>query len=338
MSKHLNAFKGGDGTVTAVSLPVSPRALIEDWASLRASMIKTTPESFTRDEWAYLIGFLSPENLWRPFRESFGEALTGEGGLRTANALYRPRGQVGLWLPNNVSLLGPLTMILLSLTGQRMQVKVGSHSADLTSAFVEFVLAKLKPGPLATLLKTELHCATFPRTDERNARMAAECRVRIVFGGDEAAEAIDRLPHPAGSVGYYFVDKRSEAWLEAGALSDEVLTTLIKVFTIYGRAGCTSPRRVVVFGAGEKELKTLRERLFALWPKAWPRTPPMHIASENIMARQWAAAAGWDAAMAPHHAATVCLGDGSAPEIDSLMFLPLVPGERESVTRHLPAN
>lgn len=338
MSEHLNAFKGSDGTVTAISLPVSPRALIEDWASLRASMIKTTPESFTRDEWAYLIGFLSPENLWRPFRESFGEGLPEGGGLKTANALYRPRGQVGLWLPNNVSLLGPLTMILLSLTGQRMQVKVGSRSADLTSAFVEFVLAKLKPGPLATLLKTELHCATFPRTDERNARMAAESRVRIVFGGDEAAEAIDRLPHPAGSVGYYFVDKRSEAWLEAGALSDEVLTTLIKVFTIYGRAGCTSPRRVVVFGAGEKELKTLRERLFALWPKAWPRTPPMHIASENIMASQWAAAAGWDAAMAPHHAATVCLGDGSAPEIDSLMFLPLVPGERESVTRHLPAN
>ena len=63
-----------------------------------------------------------------------------------------------------------------------------------------------------------------------------------MFGGDEAAEAIDRLPHPPGSVGYYFVDKRSEAWLEAAALDDETLGTLIKVFTIYGRAGCTSPR------------------------------------------------------------------------------------------------
>ncbi|HEU5398677.1 MAG TPA: hypothetical protein VFV77_05320, partial [Gammaproteobacteria bacterium] len=113
---------------------------------------------------------------------------------------------------------------------------------------------------------------------------------------------------------------------------------LIKVFTIYGRAGCTSPRRVVVFGAGDKDLKALRARLFALWPKAWPRTPPMHIASENIMARQWAAAVGWDAATAPNHAATVCIGEGGAPEIDSLMFLPLIPGERDSITRHLPAN
>ena len=122
-----------------------------------------------------------------------------------------------------------------------MDIKVGSRSADLTSAFVEFVLSKLRPGPLATLLRTQLHCATFPRTDERNAEMAAGCQVRIVFGGDEAAEAIDRLPHPPGSVGYYFVDKRSEAWLESSALTDEALSTLIKVFTIYGRAGCTSP-------------------------------------------------------------------------------------------------
>lgn len=337
MSEHLQGFSGSDGSGVAVSLPVSPRLLIEDWASLQSSMVKTMPETFTRDEWAYLISFISPENLWRPFRESFGQE-TKDGAVKKAASLYRPRGQVGLWLPNNVSLLGPLTMILLSLTGQRMDIKVGSRSADLTSAFVEFVLSKLKPGPLATLLRTELHCATFPRTDERNARMAAESRVRIVFGGDEAAEAIDRLPHPHGSVGYYFVDKRSEAWLEAAALSDETLSTLIKVFTIYGRAGCTSPRRAVIFGAKPDELSAIRDRLFALWPKAWPRKPPMHIASENIMARQWAAAVGWDAATAPNHAATLCIGGTELPEIDTLMFLPLTTGERESVTRSLPAN
>jgi hypothetical protein len=337
MSEHLQGFSGSDGSGVAVALPISPRLLIEDWSSLQASMVKTMPESFTRDEWAYLISFLSPENLWRPFRESFGQE-SADGTLKTATSLYRPRGPVGLWLPNNVSLLGPLTMILLSLTGQRMDIKVGSRSADLTSAFVVFVLSKLKPGPLATLLRSQLHCATFPRTDERNARMAAESKVRIVFGGDAAAEAIDRLPHPPGSVGYYFVDKRSEAWLEASALSDETLSTLIKVFTIYGRAGCTSPRRVVIFGAKPGELAAIRQRLFALWPKAWPRKPAMNIASENIMARQWAAALGWDAATAPNNAATLCIGGAELPEIDSLMFLPLATGERESVTASLPAN
>jgi hypothetical protein len=337
MSEHLQGFSGSDGSGVKVLFPVAPRLLIEDWTSLQSSMVKTMPASFTRDEWAYLISFLSPENLWRPFRESFGQE-SADGAVRKAASLYRPRGPVGLWLPNNVSLLGPLTMILLSLTGQRMDIKVGSRSADLTSAFVEFVLSKLKPGPLATLLRTELHCATFPRTDARNARMAAESKVRIVFGGDAAAEAIDRLPHPPGSAGYYFVDKRSEAWLEAAALSDEALTTLIKVFTIYGRAGCTSPRRVVIFGAKPAELAAIRQRLFALWPKAWPRKPAMHIASENIMARQWAAALGWDAATAPNDAATLCIGGAELQEIDSLMFLPLATGEREAVTANLPAN
>lgn len=337
MSEHLQGFSGSDGKGVAVALPIPPRLLIEDWTSLQVSMVKTMPESFTRDEWAYLISFLSAENLWRPFRESFGEEIQGDAA-KAAASVYRPRGRVGLWLPNNVSLLGPLTMILLSLTGQRMDIKVGSRSADLTSAFVEFVLSKLRPGPLATLLRTQLHCATFPRTDERNAEMAAGCQVRIVFGGDEAAEAIDRLPHPPGSVGYYFVDKRSEAWLESSALTDEALSTLIKVFTIYGRAGCTSPRRVVIFGANPHDLTTIRKRLFELWPKAWPRKLPMHIASENIMARQWAAALGWDAATAPNHPATVCIGDAGLPELDSLMFLPLMAGDRESVIKGLPAN
>ena len=337
MSEHLHGFSGSDGAGVAVALPISPRLLIEDWTSLQASMVKILPESFTRDEWAYLISFLSQENLWRPFRESFGEE-NKSGAVKAGASLYHPRGRVGLWLPNNVSLLGPLTMILLSLTGQRMDIKVGSRSADLTSAFVEFVLSKLRPGPLATLLKTQLHCASFPRTDARNAEMAAACRVRIVFGGDEAAEAIDRLPHPAASVGYYFVDKRSEAWLDASALTDETLSTLIKVFTIYGRAGCTSPRRAVIFGADAKALSAIRARLLALWPKAWPRKLPMHIASENIMARQWAAALGWDAVTAPQHAATVGIGAPGLPEPDSLMFLPLVAGERDRVTKDLPAN
>ena len=64
----------------------------------------------------------------------------------------------------------------------------------------------------------------------------------------------------------------------------------------------------------------------------------MNIASENIMARQWAAALGWDAATAPNDAATLCIGSAELPEIDSLMFLPLALGERESVTAKLPAN
>jgi hypothetical protein len=333
MSEERRHFQDPDGTHVAVSLPYAPERLIEGWSSLRPAMLKERPEDFSRDEWAYLMSFLSPDNLWRPFRESFGEPSES----LEAEMLYRPRGRIALWLPNNVSLLGPLSLILLSLSGQEMDIKVGSHSADLSSAFLDFALSRLKPGPLTGHLKSSLHCAAFSREDRRNAQMAVDARVRVLFGGDAAAAAVEALPHPEHSVGFYFTDKRSEAWLEAAALSDDALTTLIKVFSIYGRAGCTSPRRAVILGAAPEQLTVLRERLNALWTLAWPRKPPMHVASDNLMARQWAAAAGWDAAITPGNAAVLALGEG-LPEMDSLMFLPLQAADRESAFKRLPGN
>ena len=50
----------------------------------------------------------------------------------------RPRGAVGLWLPNNVSLLGPLMLIVVSLSGNPLCMKAGSRSEDLTGVFLEF--------------------------------------------------------------------------------------------------------------------------------------------------------------------------------------------------------
>lgn len=334
MSEERRSFRGSDGTHVSVALPFPPERLIEDWASLRAAMLKERPESFSRDEWAYLMSFLAPDNLWRPFRESFGEPAT-EGA---ADVAYNLRGSVALWLPNNVSLLGPLTLILVSLAAPAMDIKVGSNSADLSSAFLEFALTRLKPGPLASYLKSALRCAAFSREDPRNTAMAASAQVRILFGGDAAAAAVEALPHPKSSVGFYFTDKRSEAWLEAAALDEDTLVSLIKVFSIYGRAGCTSPRRAVILGASPEQLPVLRQRLMALWPKAWPRPPAMHIASGNVMARQWAAALGWDAALAPGDAAVLALGEAGLPDVDSLMFLPLVARDRESAFKELPAN
>jgi len=39
-----------------------------------------------------------------------------------------------------------------------------------------------------------------------------------------------QTPHPLESIGFSFVDRRSEAWLEQAALTPETLTALIKVF------------------------------------------------------------------------------------------------------------
>jgi len=148
MSKHLHRFASSRGAVV-VALPFHLDEFISDWAGLRTPMRKSVPDDFSRDEWAYLMNFLSPEQLQRPFCEAFGSPATTE---RTIISLARPRGTVGVWFPNNVSLLGPLILILLSLTGNRLLLKGGSRSNDLAGAFLNFALQHLENGTLRDFL------------------------------------------------------------------------------------------------------------------------------------------------------------------------------------------
>jgi hypothetical protein len=162
--------------------------------------------------------------------------------------------------------------------------------------------------------------------------------VRIVFGTDAAAEAIHRLPHPLDSLGFSFVDRESEAWLEAGALNEENMTTLIKVFAIYGQAGCTSPRRVILLNGSESEAHELRDRLLDLWPRVVGLEAGMHTASENLMAEQWSKALGWSPKLAPRNAAVLASGSRELPGFESRMALRIQCATPGQALADLPRN
>ena len=136
MCERIQTFAGG-GRSLAIALPFDLEEAIESWGALRPAMARALPEGFTRDEWAYVMSFVSPEALGGFVRDALGaEPVSRCGGVRTL--LLRPRGAIAVWLPGNVSLLGPLTVILLSLTGNRLRLKADSGGGDLTSAFLTF--------------------------------------------------------------------------------------------------------------------------------------------------------------------------------------------------------
>jgi len=321
---------------TAVALPFAVEEMIADWSALRTKMARQVPASFARDEWAYLISFLDRANLSRPFYEAFGEPVTSP--TAPIQFLMRPRGSVGIWLPNNVSLLGPLTLILLSLTGNSIKMKGGSESEDLTSIFLDFARKNLPSCALLSFLDQCVNHEVFDRSDVRNEKFAAKVQVRIVFGSDEAAEAVHRMPHPVDSVGFSFSDRRSEAWLETSAATDELLIDLINVFAIYGQAGCTSPRRVVLLDASLPDALALRDRIAALLPQVIRQVPAPHIASDNIMARQCAAAYGWNAALTEHNGAMLACGAYDLEEFAGQMTLMIVPASVAEAASSLPPN
>lgn len=321
---------------TAAALPFDLEERVNHWAGLRKTMVQRVPESFTRDEWAYLAAFLDETNLRKPFLESFGERIGS--GQRRPTALLRPRGLIGIWLPNTVSLLGPLTLILATFSGAPIWVKVGSSAADLTTAFVDFTIRNLPNGALADDLRQQLRVERFDRQDPRNARMAAEAKVRVVFGSDAAITAVHALPHPPDSVAVSFGDHRSEAWVEKEALTDDRLIALIRVFAIYGQAGCTSPRRVVVLDGSNGDARCVQESLVRLWPEAMRMDVPMHTAAANVMEYQLALAQGWAASTAPRNAGIVAAGQIGLPELSGQMTLPVVSAGIAQAAASLPPN
>jgi hypothetical protein len=335
MSDRLCYFESNTGTV-ALSLPFDYRQAVEDWSTLRKTMIRQVPDEFTRDEWAYLVTFLDTGNLLQPFLDSFGTPVAEPSA--PPRLQYRPRGLIAVWLPNNVSLLGPLTLVLLSLTGQPIRLKPGSSAEDLAGAFLRYAVANLPPGDLRDHLANRVETAELARDDPRQAELARLARVRIVFGTDAAAEAIHRLPHPLDSIGISFVDRASEAWLEAGAVTDAVLTTLIKVFAIYGQAGCTSPKRVILLNSSREQADDLRDRLVALWPGILGQEPAMHTASGNILAEQLSRALGWSPKLAPRNAALLASGSRELPGFESSMALRIQSATPEQALADLPPN
>ena len=140
MSKCFQYFRK-NATSAAVLLPFDIETIIDDWCGLRKKMVRSVPAAFTRDEWAYILMFIERGNLLRPFQCNFGELC--DKTESPLSLLAKPRGNIALWLPNNVSLLGPLMLILVSLTGNPLRMKGGTRSENITGIFRDYVLASL---------------------------------------------------------------------------------------------------------------------------------------------------------------------------------------------------
>jgi hypothetical protein len=330
MSRTLLSFTRGQ-----VNLPYDVTEIIEAWEHLRGTMIRKMPEAFSREEWAYLITFLESDQLWRVFEQAFGLRCDAAD---SGSCLYHPRGTVAVWLPNNVSLLGPLVMILLSLTGNKLRFKAGSRSEDLCGALIEFVEGIESATVLHKYLADYVKRGVFDQRDDRNTEMARDAQVRIVFGSDAAAEGVETLPHPIHSLSIPFTDKRSQVWVDVDAVTEDMLESLVKVFLIYGQAGCTSPSRVVLLDADDAAVEDFRVRLVKAWPRAVKRLTEPHVASENIMAHQWASGLGWRAELAAGAAAVIAVGSDELESIQSPLFLPITGSSREAAIEQLPAN
>jgi hypothetical protein len=318
-----------------VLLPFPLSEILEGYAELRARMARSMPEEFAREEWAYLIRFIDPQQLQRLFTASFGEESPA---VSEVDVIYRPRGRIAIWLPNNVSLLGPLLLVLSSMTGNPVTVKRGLEAVDLAGAFQKFILEHDSHPVVSNYFTRAVEILALERDDPRQHEMSKSAEVRIVFGGDAAARAVDSLDHRPDTPLFSFIDRSSEAWIGGGEATDAVLSDLIKVFAIYGKAGCTSPQRLILLNATRAEAIEVRNRICALWPNLVRRDVQPHHASENVMAAQWATALGWDVATVDRNRGLVAVGSLDLAPFESYLSLCIVPATQEQACDSVPKN
>jgi hypothetical protein len=329
---------GDDGaTGKFVYLATHGEALLNAWRDIALAMSKTLPPEFSRNEWAYLIQFAGSSTL-RPLLESAFGPMTASMDARRAHArvAFVPRRSCVVWLPNNVTLLGPLTVILLSLTGIPTTIKVGNRSDDLTSLWIEWLRQHCTDGAISDWLAA-LTVIKSDRNDPELLRASGDADVRIMFGSDDTASAIEALPHRIDAQSFYFRDRTSQAWMDINGFGDSDIDTLIKVFAIFGQLGCTSPQRVVLVGGNASQATELRDRMIDAWPTI-EHDVPAYVASNVIATTQVARALGWDAQCSPRNCSTVASGEVTLPGIDGLRCLTIVGCNLEQACSLLPSN
>ncbi|MEM8732508.1 MAG: acyl-CoA reductase, partial [Pseudomonadota bacterium] len=287
-----HSFCDSSGGRVDVCLPFDLDTLCAEYDALTARMARhPAPEGFSRAEWGYLLSFMRGAALRSVFTQSFGPVCAALADPPAQ--ILHPPSNIAVWLPNNVSLLGPLVTVLSLLSGADVRAKAGARSENLTARLRDTILQTGAGPELTRLWEQALVTERFDRADPRNARWSGNADARIFFGGDAAAAEVAALPHRPGAPFFGFGHRQSLAWADPDALTDAALETFLRVFQIYGKAGCTSPQRLVLIGGTPAHCVALADKLVALYQRLTFGAPPVHIASDSFMAEQVARARGW---------------------------------------------
>lgn len=313
------------GHMVRMMLPYNLDALLSDAQALVRQMIKTGPTlSFTRDEWAYLIHTFQPKSLISVFTDTFGPMVTAANPDDQRRYLIS-RETATVWLPNNVSLLGPLMVNNLLLAGLTVFAKSGSHASPLLNELQSYISNNAPNGTLKSLWQNKLRTEQFDRKDPRNETWSYEADVRLAFGNDTSIQAIKSLPSKSNSPFFGFGDHSSEIWISPKeAATSDTVQNILNVFRIYGKRGCTSPARVVIIDGTVGDAQDLALKLQTRWNEIKAPRPAPHLVSETIMADQVARASGAVSFRTHDGGAVFIAGDVTHFDLPGQMTLPIM--------------
>jgi hypothetical protein len=176
-------------------------------------------------------------------------------GLRPADdhTLRFPRGFVFHVPPANVDTIFVYSWALAALTGNRNVVRISPRSGGAASAVLDALNeAATEADPLVARSQ---RLVTYDRDDAVTAALSGACDLRVIWGGDEAVEALRRHPLRPSARDITFPDRASFAavsvagWEGASAAErQQAVIGCVNDAYWFDQAACASPRTIFWVG------------------------------------------------------------------------------------------
>ncbi len=208
-----------------------------------------------------IINFLKRENLERSLNISLHgdmRALDDFVDLGDSKLLFhaQPRGLSVQWLAGNVPMMGLFSIISAVLTKNPCLVKASANSyEELISKLLSFYKIKTDKIDGGDLLKC-ISVVLLDHNDLENQKsMSLSADTRVVWGGQEVVELINRLPKQPFCEDIIFGPKYSYALIDKESLDrsfNKLASRLAVDVAVFDQYACSSPHVVFVESGGQK--------------------------------------------------------------------------------------
>lgn len=221
---------------------------------------------------SYLSLWLRRENLHAIYQVNFEKNPDTRDSLPVDSRIemiHVPRGVVCHWIAGNVPLLGFFSLVLATLGKNASILKI--HPSVYKN--LNLLLQKLEQVTVTIndvsysgrIITSAVSLVSFPGRDEglsRDFSLSADCRV--IYGSDEAVQAISCLPHQVHADTIVYGPKYSFAVFDKEAIESPDFSSMLKGLAqdivLYNQAACSSPH-TIFFEKSSVSLHKIAEEL-----------------------------------------------------------------------------
>ncbi len=243
----------------------------------------------------FLSNWLRKGNIEKIVLKNLGsfEVLKDFIGEGRKKVKAQPRGVICQWIAGNVPTLGFFSLIQSILVGNSNIVKIPPASQfiflELIKLFRKTEIEGLKGSDI---LKTVAVIDFLPSDTKSNLNFSLSADARVIWGGQEAVDAISKTTKMTHCEDIVFGPKYSFGIVDKKAQESEELSKLIRRFVndiiIFDQGACSSPQ-VIFFEKGDLSLESigqLFEEEFKLASERFPKNGiDQFIASKIINIR-----------------------------------------------------